>query len=249
MAALRKWRFRNITVAALRSHVSHMSWLRLWKGCFGTDRRDMEKVAMELARPQGEAVAATSTARLDAGYGLAGAGGWGEWSSKDRVGSLGLATSGEPGASAPALDCPCPSTCVCEICLNFVLGIVAGVSLPGKCRGTTMCASLLSPPRVWRRSARWRGPGATVLPCVWLCSSAHGTSWRPAGVLLRGPLVCADTFCSCVLSLGRKPKAQSAPTSALGCVRARRPKNYDPSSWRTRPSMNRSGPAGQAVGG
>ena len=40
-----------------------------WKGCFGTDRRDMEKVAMELARPQGEAVAATSAARLDAGYG------------------------------------------------------------------------------------------------------------------------------------------------------------------------------------
>jgi hypothetical protein len=77
--------------------------VQVWKGCFGTDRRDMEKVAMELARPQGEAVAATSAARLDAGYGLAGAGGWGEWSSKDRVGSLGLATSGELGESVPTL--------------------------------------------------------------------------------------------------------------------------------------------------
>ena len=43
--------------------------VQVWKGCFGTDRRDMEKVVMELARPQDEAVAATSAARLDAGYG------------------------------------------------------------------------------------------------------------------------------------------------------------------------------------
>ena len=137
-----------------------------------------------------------------------------------------------------------------------------------------VCASLLSPPRVWRRSARGealgrrsprvcgfarrpRGCGVAQHvarpwgdgPPVWLCSSAHGASWHPAGVRLRGPLSRADTFCTCLMSLGKRPKAKSAPTSALGCVRARRPKKYDPGSWRIRPSMNRSGPAGQAVGG
>ena len=123
------------------------------------------------------------------------------------------ATSGEPGASAPALDCPCPSTCVCEICLNFVLGIVAGVSLPGKCRGTTMCASLLSPPRVWRRSARGEAAWGDGSPmCVALLVAPAGVaSLSPlARPWSDGPPVCVALLIGsrCELAPGRCPVAR-----------------------------------------
>jgi hypothetical protein len=106
---------------------------------------------------------------------LVGVGGWGEWSSKDRVGSLGLVTSGEPGASAPTLvgccatrviDCAYPSTLVCEICLNFVLESL----------------------RVCRRWANVVAP-----PCVHLCCRPRGcgVAQQVGEALERGsPRVC-----------------------------------------------------------
>ena len=149
---------------------------------------------MELARPQGEAVAATSAARLDAGYVARWLVGWGEWSSKDRVGSLGLATSGEPGASAPTLagccatrviDCAYPSTLVCEICLNFILESLRACRCLAKVVAPRVCGFARRPRGcgVAQHVARPWGDGPPV--CVALLVAPAGvaslSTWRGPG--------------------------------------------------------------------